>query len=48
MNTSEVHNQISQMQMFILQEARDKAEEILTKTEQEFMADKLLIETNRT
>lgn len=30
------------------QEAKEKAEEILTKTEQEFMADKLLIETSRT
>jgi len=48
MNTQEVSHQIQQMQMFILQEAREKAEEIATKTEQEFMADKLLIETSRT
>jgi len=48
MNNTEVNNQIQQMQAFILQEAKEKAEEILTKTEQEFMADKLLIETSRT
>ena len=30
------------------QEAKEKADEIATKTEQEFMADKLLIETSRT
>jgi len=48
MNNADVHNQIEQMKMFILQEAKEKAEEIATKTEQEFMADRLLIETSRT
>jgi len=48
MNSTDVNNQIEQMKMFILQEAREKADEISTKTEQEFMADRLLIETSRT
>lgn len=48
MNTTEVSNQIEQMKRFIIQEAREKSDEIDAKTDQEFMADKLLIETSRT
>jgi len=45
MNRDEADKQINQMCAFILQEAKEKAEEIATKTESEFMADKLNLQT---
>lgn len=45
MNSSDADRQIDQMIAFIKQEAREKADEINVKTEREFMADKLSLET---
>jgi V-type H+-transporting ATPase subunit E len=45
MNSHEADRQIEQMIAFIAQEAKEKAEEIQTKTEKEFMAEKLSLET---
>jgi len=45
MNQSDADRQIEQMIAFIAQEAREKAEEISVKTEKEFMAEKLTLET---
>jgi len=45
MNPADADRQIEQMIAFIAQEAREKAEEISVKTEKEFMADKLSLET---
>lgn len=45
MNSQEADRQIEQMIAFIAQEAKEKAEEIQTKTEKEFMAEKLSLET---
>jgi len=45
MNTNDADRQIDQMIAFIAQEAKEKAEEISVKTEKEFMADKLSLET---
>jgi V-type H+-transporting ATPase subunit E len=47
MNAADASKQIDQMIAFILQEAREKAEEIKVKTEKEFMADKLSLETQQ-
>ena len=45
MNSADADRQIEQMIAFIAQEAKEKAEEIAVKTEKEFMADKLSLET---
>ena len=45
MNSADADRQIEQMIAFIAQEAKEKAEEIQVKTEKEFMADKLSLET---
>jgi len=45
MNSGDADRQIEQMIAFIAQEAKEKAEEISVKTEKEFMADKLSLET---
>ena len=45
MNSADADRQIEQMIAFIAQEAKEKAEEISVKTEKEFMADKLSLET---
>jgi len=45
MNNADADRQIDQMIAFIAQEAKEKAEEIAVKTEKEFMADKLSLET---
>jgi len=45
--SAEADRQIEQMMAFILQEAKEKAEEIRVKTEKEFMAEKLTLETNK-
>uniref|UniRef100_A0A1J3K484 V-type proton ATPase subunit E3 n=1 Tax=Noccaea caerulescens TaxID=107243 RepID=A0A1J3K484_NOCCA len=47
MNQADANKQIDQMIAFIMQEAKEKAEEIRVKTEKEFMADKLSIETQQ-
>jgi V-type H+-transporting ATPase subunit E len=47
MNQTEADRQIEQMIAFIAQEAREKAEEISVKTEKEFMAEKLSLETQQ-
>jgi len=47
MNQAEADRQIEQMIAFIAQEAREKAEEISVKTEKEFMAEKLSLETQQ-
>lgn len=47
MNQADANKQIEQMIAFIMQEAKEKAEEIRVKTEKEFMADKLSIETQQ-
>jgi len=46
MNNQEADKQIEQMIAFIRQEAQEKAEEIRVKTNKEFMAEKLQIETH--
>lgn len=48
MNSADADRQIEQMIAFIQQEAKEKAEEIAVKTEKEFMADKLSLETQLT
>jgi len=48
MNSADADRQIEQMIAFIAQEAKEKAEEIAVKTEKEFMADKLSLETQMT
>jgi len=48
MNNTDADRQIEQMIAFIQQEAKEKAEEIAVKTEKEFMADKLSLETQLT
>lgn len=48
MNSADADRQIEQMIAFIHQEAKEKAEEIAVKTEKEFMADKLSLETQLT
>jgi len=45
MDSSEANRQIDQMVAFIAQEASEKAEEIKVKTDREFMAEKLSLET---
>jgi len=45
MNREEADKQIQQMCAFIIQEAKEKADEIAVKTESEFMADKLNLQT---
>ena len=45
MNSSDADRQIEQMIAFIAQEAKEKSEEIAVKTEKEFMAEKLSLET---
>jgi len=45
MNASDAEKQIQQLIAFIKQEAREKAEEIQVKTESEFMAEKLNLQT---
>jgi len=45
MDSSEANRQIDQMVAFIAQEANEKAEEIKVKTDREFMAEKLSLET---
>jgi len=47
MQQVDADRQIQQMIAFIAQEAREKAEEISVKTEKEFMADKLSLETQQ-
>jgi len=47
MATFDADRQIEQMSAFIMQEAREKSEELRLKTEKEFMAEKLSLEKQR-